>query len=74
MERMLNIQSVKFEQESMILKINDLEYKFDLNRLSSKLLHATSRQRNEFQISPANYGIHWPLLDEDISVKQLLEK
>ncbi|MBP5999350.1 MAG: DUF2442 domain-containing protein [Sediminibacterium sp.] len=73
MEKMHNIQSVSFEQESMIIKINGLEYKFDLNHLSSKLLNATSQQRNEYQISPANYGIHWPLIDEDISVKQLME-
>jgi hypothetical protein len=74
MEKMHNIQSVSFEKESMILIINELEYKFDLNRLSSKLLHATTQQRNEYHISPANYGIHWPLIDEDISVKQLFEQ
>ena len=73
MEKMHNIQSVSFEQESMIIKINGLEYKFDLNYLSLKLLNATTQQRNEYQISPANYGIHWPLIDEDISVKQLME-
>ncbi len=72
MEKMLNIQSVSFEQESMIIKINELEYIYDLNRLSSKLLKASAEQRNEYQISPANYGIHWPLLDEDISINQLL--
>lgn len=71
---MHNIQSVSFEQESMIIKINGLEYEFDLNILSSKLLKATPQQRNQFQISPANYGIYWPLIDEDISIKQLIEK
>ncbi len=71
---MHNIQSVSFEQESMIIKINGLEYKFDLNILSSKLLNATHQQRNQFQISPANYGIYWPLIDEDISIKQLIEQ
>lgn len=70
---MYNIQSVSFEQESMIIKINGLEYKFDLNNLSLKLLNATSQQRNEYQISPANYGIHWPLIDEDISIKKIIE-
>lgn len=73
MEKMHNIQSVSFEQESMIIKINGLEYKFDLNGLSSKLLKATSQQRNEYQISPANYGIHWPLIDEDISIKKIID-
>ncbi len=71
---MHNIQSVSFEQESMIIKINELEYKFDLNILSSKLLKATPQQRNQYQISPANYGIYWPLIDEDISIKQLIKQ
>ena len=74
MEKMHNIQSISFEEESMIIKINGLEYKFDLNILSSKLLNATPQQRNQFQISPANYGIYWPLIDEDISIKQLIEQ
>jgi hypothetical protein len=74
MEKMHNIQSVSFEQESMIIKINELEYKFDLNILSSKLLKATPQQRNQYQISPANYGIYWPLIDEDISIKQLIKQ
>ena len=25
-----------------------------------------------FTISPSGYGIHWPLLDEDISIKSFL--
>jgi hypothetical protein len=74
MEKMRNIQSVSFEQESIIIKIDGLDYTFDLNHLSLKLLNATSQQRNEYQISPANYGIHWPLIDEDLSIKKLLEQ
>lgn len=74
MEKMHNIQSVSFEQETITIKIDGLEYTFDLNHLSTKLLNATSQQRNEYQISPANYGIHWPLIDEDLSIKQLLEQ
>lgn len=74
MEKMHNIQSVSFEQEAMIIEANGLEYRFDLKKLSSKLLKATPQQRNEFQISPSNYGIHWPLIDEDISVKNIIDK
>ena len=36
------------------------------------LAEATQKQRNHFEISPAGYGIHWPDLDEDISVKAFL--
>ena len=74
MEKMPNIQSIIFKQNSMIIYINGIEHCFELDKVSSKLLNATSIERNEYQISPANYGIHWPLIDEDLSIKTLLEK
>ena len=37
-----------------------------------RLAHGTTQERANFQISGAGYGIHWPDLDEDISVESLL--
>ena len=74
MEKMPNIESIIFKQNSMIIYINGIEHCFELDKVSSKLLNATSKERNEYQISPANYGIHWPLIDEDLSIKKLLVK
>ena len=37
-----------------------------------RLLHATQEQRANWQIAGAGYGIHWPDLDEDLSVDGLL--
>jgi len=37
-----------------------------------RLIHGTPRERSNFQISSAGYGIHWPDLDEDIGVEGLL--
>ena len=39
----------------------------------SHLLNATPAQRGRFEISPGGYGIHWPDIDEDISVKAFLD-
>jgi Protein of unknown function (DUF2442) len=37
------------------------------------LLHAaTSEQRNQYEIGAGGHALHWPELDEDISVGQLL--
>ena len=35
-----------------------------------RLVHGTPAERNRYQIG--HYGIHWPDLDEDISIKGLL--
>ena len=37
-----------------------------------RLLHATPEQRQNWQISGAGYGIHWPDIDEDLSTEGLL--
>lgn len=37
-----------------------------------RLLQATSTQRANLQIAGAGYGIHWPDIDEDLSVEGLL--
>ncbi len=37
-----------------------------------RLLHATVDQRARWQVSAGGYGIHWPEIDEDLSVEGLL--
>lgn len=38
-----------------------------------RLLHGTTIERNDYRLIGKGTGIHWPLLDEDISVSNLLE-
>lgn len=37
-----------------------------------RLLHATKAQRRMWEIAGGGYGIHWPEIDEDLSVEGLL--
>jgi hypothetical protein len=37
-----------------------------------RLLHATQAQRDNWKVAGGGYGIHWPDLDEDLSVEGLL--
>jgi hypothetical protein len=37
-----------------------------------RLAQATPEQRNRFEIFDQRFGIHWPEIDEDISVLGLL--
>ena len=68
------IQSVSFSEEKLLITVNEIDYSFNLKDISLKLLNATKEERNQFEISPANYGIHWPLIDEDLSIKGLIDK
>ena len=44
-----------------------------LDKLSPKLLKANKIEREGYKISPSGYGIHWPLIDEDISIEAMLK-
>ena len=37
-----------------------------------RLLHATTEQRAEWELAGTGFGIHWPSIDEDLSVAGLL--
>ena len=37
-----------------------------------RLLNATEAERNDWQLSGGGYGIHWPIIDEDLSTEGLL--
>jgi hypothetical protein len=38
-----------------------------------RLLHGTEKERANWRASGAGFGIHWPDLDEDLSVEGLLD-
>ena len=61
------------ENDQMVLHIEDHVYPVSLIGLSEKLLNATDLERSLYKISPSGYGIHWPLLDEDLSIHSLLK-
>jgi Protein of unknown function (DUF2442) len=66
------ISSVQFEGELMIVRTGEQTYKWNIKAISKRLSNASDSERNNFQISPSGYGIHWPLIDEDLSLKGLL--
>ena len=37
-----------------------------------RLLSATAKQRQSWEIAGGGYGIHWPTIDEDLSTEGLL--
>ena len=67
------IQDITFDKDSMSLKVDGKQIKILLDKVSSRLKSANDLQRNFFKISPSGYGIHWPLIDEDLSVDSILK-
>ena len=72
MKRHHDVDNIKFEGNFMVLTIDGEERRLPLDKLSPALHRASDQQRNTFEISASGYGIHWPLIDEDISIDGLL--
>jgi hypothetical protein len=73
MEKAYNISDLRFEKGYLVLIADNQTIKLKLKEISAKLAKATSEELKEFKISPSGYGIHWRLLDEDLSVNGLLK-
>ena len=74
MEKAYNISKIGFEKDCLVLSVDNQIVKIKLSEISEKLSKATEQERNDFKVSPSGYGIHWRLLDEDLSINGLLRK
>ena len=72
MKKHHDIGDLRFEGDVLVITIDGRENRFPLGTVSPLLKKASERERYSFEISPSGYGIHWPLLDEDISIGGLL--
>lgn len=67
-----DIKNLRFYGEHILLTIDGQEKKFRIKEISPALARASQHERDVYEISPSGYGIHWPLIDEDISIDGLL--
>ncbi len=72
MKKFHDISDPKFEDGYLVITIDGEPKRFPLKEVSPVLEKASDEERNNFEISPSGYGVHWPLLDEDISIDGLL--
>lgn len=72
MNRAHDIQQVSVSGTTLHLRVDGKDYQVDLARISERLRNATQRQRENVEVSPSGYGLHWPDVDEDLSVDGLI--
>ena len=64
--------AIEITRDVLIVVLADRRVRIPWERCSKKLASATKLQRSTAELSPGGYGIHWPLLDEDLSISGLL--
>jgi hypothetical protein len=68
----LSILSLKVSERELVAQISDGRVVSVPTAWFDKLAGAPIEKLKNFQISPSGYGIHWPELDEDISIKAFI--
>ena len=72
MKAVHKIQEISFSGSQMRIKVDGKEFVINLTKISKRLLKASKKERETYKVFPSGYGIHWPLIDEDLSVDALL--
>ena len=72
MSKYHDVQNVAFTDGEMVLTVDGATHRFELKAVSPRLFYAKQIERKRYEISPSGYGIHWPLLDEDLAIDGLL--
>jgi hypothetical protein len=73
MKKYHEVKDLSFTETTMKITIDGKKHEFDLNKLSPRLKSSTHSDRHNYEISPSGYGIHWPTIDEDLSIDGLLK-
>jgi hypothetical protein len=72
MDKAHDIESVTLSGTTMLLRVDGREYRVDVAKQSARLARASQQQREHFEVSSSGYGIHWPEIDEDLSIDGLI--
>ncbi len=72
MSKYHHVKDLRFTKKHLIIKIDGEEKTFNLNEISKALQNASDVEKTTYTVPQSGYGIHWPLLDADISIDGLL--
>lgn len=73
MDKIYYISNIQFDNEYMIIMLDNRNLKVRISEASAKLYKASETDKYDYKISPSGYGIHWNNLDEDLSINGLLK-
>ena len=65
-------KAIETTPDALILIMESGSVSIPWEKCSDRLARACLIERNRAVLSPSGYGIHWPLIDEDLAVGPLL--
>ncbi len=68
----IRVRTVSFESDQLVVGLFDGRVISVPLAWYPRLVSATPEQLSDWEVCGGGYGIHWPLLDEDLSTEGLL--
>jgi len=68
----ITAERIEMTPSELVLHVQGAVLRLPWDRCSPCLAKASTPQRMDAKLSPGGYGIHWPGLDEDLSVQGLV--
>ncbi len=66
-------KAIEATPEALIVTTESGSVSIPWESCSERLARASLLERSRAELSPSGYGIHWPLIDEDLAVGALLK-
>jgi len=73
-EKQIFAKSIRTTRDALLVELEDRTAVIPWTNCSSRLASAREVERTLAELSPSGYGIHWPLLDEDLAVGPLVAR
>jgi hypothetical protein len=74
MKKIHDVDSIKGDDIYLYLTVDGQSYRVKWTNCSAKLAQAALIEREVVEVSPSGYGLHWPLIDEDLAIDPLLQQ
>lgn len=65
-------KAIEITPDALVLILEGQSVVIPWEKCSERLARASLVERSRAVLSPSGYGIHWPLIDEDLAVGPLL--
>lgn len=73
MPKIHDVQIDQIDHQFLYLTVDGQQYQIAWQACSPRLAQASQNERSFIDIAPSGYGMHWPLLDEDLAIDPLLK-
>jgi hypothetical protein len=67
----IRMTAIETTSEALVIVTETGSVRIPWEKCSARLSRASAVERSRVELSPSGYGIHWPLLDEDLAVGPL---